>query len=229
MSEIGTYRFNDNLKLAIFDWDGTVMDSVGQIVASLQSVGRHFDIDLPAAAAQHIIGLALPEVMHRLFPNHADRHDEMRQVYAKHYHTYNNIAPVFEGLTDVLDELRARDIKIAVATGKNRNGLDRVLDQSGLRDYFVMTRSADEAKSKPDPLMLTHILDATGIDVADAVMIGDTSFDLKMAQALDMPRVGVLWGAHSREELASCAPTALVSTVAELGHVLGNTKVSQSV
>ncbi|MDE2421036.1 MAG: HAD-IA family hydrolase [Gammaproteobacteria bacterium] len=210
----------ENLKLAIFDWDGTVMDSVSQIVSSLQAVGRHFDVELEAAAAQHIIGLALPVAMQKLFPNHTQHIDEMRQVYAQHYHAHTEAAPVFSGFPAMFDRLREQGVHLAVATGKNRNGLDRVLAQSGLGDYFTITRSADEANSKPDPLMLQQILQFTGIDAADAVMVGDTTFDLQMAQAIDMPRIGVLWGAHSEDLLASCEPTAMVRTVDELSNYL---------
>jgi phosphoglycolate phosphatase len=214
-------QFPSNLKLAIFDWDGTVMDSVSQIVASLQAVGRHYDVDLPAASAQHIIGIALNQVMPMLFPDHTPaQHDEMRQVYAQHYHAHPIAAPVFEGFPELLNELRARDIQLAVATGKNRQGLDRVLAQSGLKHHFIITRSADEALSKPDPLMLQQILQFTGINAADAVMVGDTTFDLQMAQAIDMPRIGVLWGAHSAELLMGCEPTAMVKTVTELRSAL---------
>ena len=209
------------LKLAIFDWDGTVMDSVSQIVASLQAVGRHFDAPIEASAAQHIIGLALPIAMQQLFPDHTDHIEDMRRVYAQHYHAHPDAAPVFAGVPEMFDALRAQGILLAVATGKNRNGLDRVLAQSGLGDYFTITRSADEANSKPDPLMLQQILQKTGIDARDAVMVGDTTFDLQMAQAIHMPRVGVLWGAHSETLLADCDPTALVNTVPELSHVLG--------
>jgi len=209
------------LKLAIFDWDGTVMDSVSQIVSSLQAVGRHFDVELEASAAQHIIGLALPIAMQQLFPNHTQHIDEMRQIYAQHYHAHPEAAPVFSGFPALLDELREQGVHLAVATGKNRNGLDRVLAQSGLGDYFTITRSADEANSKPDPLMLQQILQFTGINAADAVMVGDTTFDLQMAQSINMPRIGVLWGAHSANLLAECDPHALVNNVKELGHALG--------
>ncbi len=214
-------RLSSNLKLAIFDWDGTVMDSVSQIVSSLQAVGRHFDVELEAAAAQHIIGLALPVAMQQLFPNHTQHIDEMRQVYAQHYHAHPKAAPVFAGFPAMFDALREQGVHLAVATGKNRNGLDRVLAQSGLGDYFTITRSADEANSKPDPLMLKQILQFTGINAANAVMIGDTTFDLQMAQAIDMPRIGVLWGAHSASLLAECDPHALVNNVDELSHTLG--------
>lgn len=197
------------------------MDSVSQIVASLLAVGRHFDVELEAAAAQHIIGLALPVAMQKLFPNHTQHIDEMRDVYAKHYHAHPEAAPVFSGFPEMFDALRDQGVKLAVATGKNRKGLDRVLAQSGLGDYFTITRSADEANSKPDPLMLQQILKFTGVDAVDAVMVGDTTFDLQMAQAIAMPRIGVLWGAHSQALLAECAPYALVNTVDELSNALG--------
>ena len=213
--------FQKNLKLAIFDWDGTVMDSIEQIVASLQAVGQHFNLHIPANAAQHVIGLGLTEVMHTLFPDHVAHYDEMRQVYANHYLAYPEAAPVFSGMRPLLDELRKRGVMLAVATGKNRLGLNRVLNQSGLSEYFTVTRTADEALSKPDPLMLTQILNMTQIDAQHAVMIGDTAFDLQMAQAIAMPRVGVLWGAHSYADLAQCEPIGMAETVADLKRILG--------
>jgi phosphoglycolate phosphatase len=213
--------FQDHLKLAIFDWDGTVMDSIGQIVASLQAVGHHFDLPLPAHAAQQVIGLGLAEVMHTLFPNHTAYHDDMRQVYANHYHAHPAAAPLFSGMRPLLSELRARGVMLAVATGKNRAGLNRVLNQSGLNDYFTITRAADEALSKPNPLMLQQILDITQIEAKHAVMIGDTTFDLQMAQAIAMPCIGVLWGAHSRADLAGCEPFAMTEAVADLKQILG--------
>ncbi len=197
------------------------MDSIGQIVASLQAVGHHFDLHLPANAAQQVIGLGLAEVMHTLFPNHVANHDEMRQFYSNHYLAHPEAAPLFSGMRPLLDELRGRGVMLAVATGKNRAGLNRVLNQSGLSDYFTITRAADEALSKPDPLMLNQILNITQIEAKHAVMIGDTTFDLQMAQAIAMPRIGVLWGAHSQADLAGCEPFAMTETVADLKQILG--------
>jgi len=211
--------FTDQLRLAIFDWDGTVMDSIGQIVASLLVVAEHFDVALAPESARHIIGLALPVAMQRLFPDHADQYDAMREIYKQHYHAQAH-APVFAGFPELLHDLRARGVQLAVATGKNRPGLDRVLAQSGLEDLFVITRSADEARSKPDPLMLQQILDYTGIPAHQAVMIGDTSFDLNMGHAAGMPSIGVLWGAHAYEELAACEPMSIAETVEDLRQCL---------
>ncbi len=213
-------EFADQLKLAIFDWDGTVMDSISQIVASLLVVAQHYDVALQPESARHIIGLALPVAMQRLFPDHVDQYDAMREIYKAHYHAQAH-APVFAGFPEMLQALRARGVLLAVATGKNRPGLDRVLAQSGFEDLFVITRSTDEARSKPDPLMLQQILDFTGVPAHQAVMIGDTSFDLQMAHAAGMPSIGVLWGAHAHAELAACEPMLIAETVGQLSRSLG--------
>lgn len=108
-----------------------------------------------------------------------------------------------------------------MATGKSRRGLDRVLDDTGLRPLFAATRGADEANSKPDPLMLTQILDELGFAPHQAVMIGDSIHDMTMAEALAMPRIGVSWGVHDKKRLRTHDPLAVVDTMDELKLLLG--------
>lgn len=108
-----------------------------------------------------------------------------------------------------------------MATGKSRRGLDRVLDETGLRPLFAATRGADEANSKPDPLMLTQILTELALIPSLAVMIGDSIHDMAMAEALAMPRIGVSWGVHDRGRLQAHHPLAVVDTMAELRALLG--------
>ena len=203
-------------KLVIFDWDGTLMDSVGQIVDSLLAAAAQYEIDLTAGAAANIIGLGLPEAMAVLFPQHPHLHSEIQAAYAAHYVPRSQQTCLFEGVEALLQQLQQQGVLLAVATGKSRAGLDRVLADSGIADYFSVTRCASETRSKPHPQMLQEILEVTGITAADAVMIGDTSYDLEMAQRIAMPRIGVSYGVHSAERLQQYQPLAVVRDVAEL-------------
>ena len=111
-------------------------------------------------------------------------------------------------------------LQLAVATGKSRRGLDRVLDETGLRPLFATSRGADEANSKPDPLMLEQILAELGLSPRQAVMIGDSVHDMAMAEAIGMPRIGVTWGVDSRDALGRHGPVAVVDSMAALRALL---------
>jgi len=203
-------------KLVIFDWDGTLMDSVGQIVESLLAAAAQYEIDLTADAAANIIGLGLPEAMAVLFPQHPHLHNDIQAAYAAHYVPRSQQTRLFEGVEMLLQQLQQQGVILAVATGKSRAGLDRVLADSGIADYFSVTRCASETRSKPHPQMLQEILEVTGIAAADAVMVGDTSYDLEMALRIDMPRIGVGYGVHSADRLQQYQPLAIVQDVANL-------------
>lgn len=206
-------------ELVIFDWDGTLMDSAAHIVDSLQAAARDLMQPVPAAEdCRHIIGLALPIAIRQLFPEADDEVRELlRQRYAWHFVAGSEEkSALFPGALALLEQLLNENRMLAIATGKTRIGLDRVLAQTGLAGYFVITRCADESASKPDPLMLSQILAHTGKRVRDAVMIGDTSYDLAMAKALGMPRIGVSYGAHAVELLLPHEPDVIVDHVSEL-------------
>lgn len=211
---------NTPVELIIFDWDGTLFNSVGQIVASLQFAAQQFEQPLTEAAAKSIIGLGLPEVAQVLFPEVPELHHEILQCYATHYVENSKGDAWFEGVSVMLQDLKAQEVKLAVATGKSRKGLDRVLHQTASDDLFDVTRAASETKSKPDPLMLTEILQVTGISVENAIMVGDTSYDLEMAQNIAMPRIGVSYGVHTPEVLANYNPLAIAEDVADLHQLL---------
>ena len=211
---------NTPVELIIFDWDGTLFDSVGQIVASLQFAAQQFEQPLTEAAAKSIIGLGLPEVAQVLFPEVPELHDEILQCYATHYVENSKGDVWFEGVSVMLQDLKAQEVKLAVATGKSRKGLDRVLHQTQSYELFEVTRAASETKSKPDPLMLTEILQVTGICAENAIMVGDTSYDLEMAQNIAMPRIGVSYGVHTPEILARYNPLAIADDVADLHQLL---------
>ncbi|MEC7118801.1 MAG: HAD-IA family hydrolase [Pseudomonadota bacterium] len=211
---------NQPPKLVIFDWDGTLMDSVGQIVDSLLHAATQYQIPLSADAAKNIIGLGLPEAMAALFPAHPHLHTEIQASYAAHYVPNSHRARLFDGVEDLLQQLHQQGTQLAVATGKSRVGLDRVLNESPIASLFQVTRCASETRSKPHPQMLEEILAVTGVAAADAVMVGDTSYDLDMAQQIQMPRIGVSYGVHSPEILHRYQPVAVVDDVSGLAKIL---------
>jgi len=204
------------IELIIFDWDGTLFDSVGQIVASLKFAAQQFNQPLTDEAAKSIIGLGLPEVAQILFPNVPEFHTDILKSYSDHYVEHSRDDQWFVGVADMLHDLKQQGIKLAVATGKSRRGLDRVLKQTRSDDLFDITRAASETKSKPDPLMLNEILQFTGIKAENAIMVGDSSYDLEMAKNITMPCVGVSYGVHSIETLNSFNPLAIANDVVEL-------------
>lgn len=208
------------VKLVIFDWDGTLFDSVGQIVTSLKFAARQYQQPLSDEAAKSIIGLGLPEVAEVLFPRVPELHQDILQAYAEHYVAHSKHDMWFAGVAELLNDLSDQGILLAVATGKSRQGLDRVLVQTKSRDVFITTRAASETKSKPNPLMLAEILAETGIDVSEAIMVGDSSYDLEMAKNIAMPRIGVSYGVHSSEVLEKYQPLYIADNVSVLQQFL---------
>ncbi|WP_421299704.1 HAD-IA family hydrolase [Aeromonas veronii] len=218
-----------DIRLAIFDWDGTLMDSVGRIVACVQGAARDCELAVPAPAQiRQIIGLSLNVAMSRLFPLCSDSGtaiDERQIVmlidrYRHHYLHDTTPSPLFAGAGELLHDWQSQGLQLAVATGKSRRGLDRVLDETGLRPLFVTSRGADEARSKPDPLMLEQILAELGLSPRQAVMIGDSVHDMAMAEAIAMPRIGVTWGVDSSEALSRYEPVAVVDSMMALRTLL---------
>lgn len=210
----------DIFDLVIFDWDGTLFNSVGQIVQSLHFAAQRFQQPLTDEAAQSIIGLGLPEVMQTLFPQVPELHQEILHAYSSHYVTHSVHDHWFDGVAEMLQDLRQQNITLAVATGKSRAGLDRVLTKTQSQSLFAVTRAASETRSKPDPLMLQQILDYTGVPVTRALMVGDSSYDLEMAQRIGMRSVGVSYGVHDVQMLEQYQPQTIVHNVAELHQYL---------
>ena len=213
---------NKPVELIVFDWDGTLFDSVGQIVASLQFAAQQFEQPLTPEAAKSIIGLGLPEVAQVLFPTVPELHTDLLKCYGDHYVAHSTGDAWFAGIAEMLYGLKNQDVRLAVATGKSRKGLDRVLKQTNSHDLFEITRAASETKSKPDPLMLAEILAFTGVKAEQAIMVGDTSYDLEMARNIAMPRVGVSYGVHTPETLAQFNPIAIAADVKSLHQLLLN-------
>jgi len=209
----------DSLRLLVFDWDGTLMDSVGTIVTCTREVLRDLGLgEVPEATIRGTVGLGLRETIEILVPGCTDAlFESIVERYRHHWFSSFRDQPVlFAGVEEALRDLAEEGWLLAVATGKSRRGLDYVLDQSGLRELFHSTRTADEAFSKPHPQMLLDILDDLGAAPGEAVMIGDTTFDLEMARNAGTAAIGVCTGSHCREELQRLAPLACLETVAQL-------------
>lgn len=207
--------------LLIFDWDGTLADSEAHIVAAMQRTIA--DMDLPAQSAKacaSCIGLGLRETALLLFPALDEQQLlKFRDVYSANYLALGRSdfsLCLFNGVRDTLGTLAALGHRLAIATGKSRAGLDRVLGESGLGPRFEFTRAADETASKPHPLMLEEILRDSGFDASQSLMIGDSTYDMEMAAAIDMPRIGVSYGVHAKHALQAHSPRVIIDEFAEL-------------
>jgi len=189
----------------IFDWDGTLMDSEEHIVASMHGAMDNMGIDrLPVSDISNIIGLGMREALDSLFPAQAENdqfaHDFVA-AYREYFFAEDAEQRFFEGALPVLDEMRQRGMLLAVATGKSRRGLKLVLQQYGMEKYFDVTRCADETASKPDPLMLDEILQTLLVTPEQAVMIGDTEYDMDMAASAGTYAIAANYGVHESSRL----------------------------
>lgn len=210
-------------RVVIFDWDGTLVDSVEHIADSLHQAATELGYpELEREAYRDIIGLGLVEALEKLYPGiDRDALDDIREGYKRYFFSKMTTPQnVFAGMTDVVADIRKAGRGCSVATGKSRRGLDVALESSGLGGYFDITRCADETRSKPDPAMLEEIIRFYGIEPSDAVMIGDTRYDLEMAQRIGMPSIGVEWGVHGRDVLGQYSPRAIVDSVTDLRRAL---------
>lgn len=205
--------------LFIFDWDGTLIDSTGKIIGCMQTAIQELGLDCRGDdEIRNIIGLGLPEAVQQLFPDvQRPILDKLRGVYSQHFIAADQIpCSFYPSVPEVLDQLRSNGHQLTVATGKSRKGLDRVLSSLGLQGFFDATRCADETASKPSPLMLEQLLEQVQVNVASAVMVGDTEFDLLMASNAGMKSIGVSYGAHSVERLLLHKPQLVVDQFHQL-------------
>ncbi len=208
-----------NYKLVIFDWDGTLMDSVPKIVACIEKAALAVGLEIRAKQEiKNIIGLSLNKAMSVLYPAVSDQQRQsMIEAYREQFKVLDTTPmPFYTGAIELIKFLHNQGYLLAVATGKSRAGLDHVLQGNQLDSYFVTSRCSDEANSKPDPLMLKQILQELDIDAKDTVMVGDSCYDLEMAQAIDMDSIGISHGVHSRELLSEVGPLVVLDNIAGL-------------
>jgi phosphoglycolate phosphatase len=205
-------------ELIVFDWDGTLMDSAGAIVASLQ--GACSDLGLPVPSeegARYVIGLGLRDAMAHILPGvEPSVYPTISERYRDHFLRHDPDTTLFAGAAELVASLHELGFLLAVATGKGRRGLERSLAATGLKRYFHATRCADEGFSKPHPGMLEALMEELGVVPAKTLMIGDTTHDMEMARAASVASLGVAYGAHEKAALLDYAPLACVENFAGL-------------
>ncbi len=210
-------------KLIVFDWDGTLMDSEARIVACMQ--GAIADLDMPERSEdeiRNIIGLGLRESVAMLFRGLSET-DYLALVDRYRYHfLIGDQTPslMFDGAVPLLMKLLDKGHFLAVATGKGRVGLDKVLDETNLKSVFHSTKCADETFSKPHPQMLLDIMHELGVDAKETLMIGDTEYDMQMANTAGTLAMAVSYGVHSKQRLLDCQPLFCVDSMNELAECL---------
>jgi len=209
-----TRRFD----LIAFDWDGTLFDSTRLIARCIQAACADVGTAVPSDRdASYVIGLGLADALRHAAPELApDRYGDLAQRYRHHYLASLDDIVLFEGTLEMLEALKARNHSLAVATGKNRRGLDDALRRSSLGAYFAATRTADETASKPDPLMLHELMRELGCTPERTLMVGDTTHDLQLAANAGCPSVAVSFGAHGHEEFARFEPLHVAHSTADL-------------
>ena len=213
-------------RLAVFDCDGTLVDSQAGICAAMDAAFAAAALPAPDRhAVRRIVGLSLEQAIGALIPRETSaRHAEVATHYRAAFRaSHENGAltePLYDGIAELLDTLRARGWLLGVATGKSDRGLVHCLARHGLSDHFVTLQTADRHPSKPHPAMLEAALAEAGVGAADAVMIGDTSYDMAMARAAGVRAVGVDWGYHDPAELHEAGADVVALTPAELGELL---------
>ena len=205
--------------LIIFDWDGTLIDSIGAIVGCTEAALQDLELPSPGAVAiRSAIGLGLDETVRRFIPDFdAAQRQRLVERYRHHwFDRYGLGSPFFDGVPDLLAALRRQGYLLAVATAKGRRGLLNDLERLGLREHFDATRTAEETRSKPDPLMVEELLEELGVGAARALMVGDSIWDLEMAVNARVGAVGVSSGAEIPERLEEIAPLVVLPDVTHL-------------
>jgi phosphoglycolate phosphatase len=204
--------------LIVFDWDGTLYDSTALIVRSIQSACRDVGTTVPSdQQAAYVIGLGLAEALRHAAPElDPASYPDLGRRYRHHYLAHHESLSLYPGTLTMLHGLKAAGHALAVATGKNRNGLDLALANADLVGVFDATRTADETAGKPHPRMLHELMAQLGAPPQRTLMIGDTTHDLQLAANAGTPSVAVSFGAHQREAFEAHSPLFVAHSTAEL-------------
>jgi phosphoglycolate phosphatase len=206
---------SNRYELIVFDWDGTLIDSASAIATSIQLAASDLGLPVPSVEdARHVIGLGLRDALTRAIPDVAPSdYDHLAARFRHHFIARDHEMPLFDGVRELLIELKGRGFQLAIATGKSSQGLARALQAAALDTLFTATRSADQTVPKPDPAMLNELLAEFRVGQGSALMIGDTAHDLTMASAAGVAAIGVTYGAHSPDALRRCRSLALLDSV----------------
>ena len=187
-------------RLAIFDCDGTLVDSQAAICVAMEDCFVRAGLDPPGRdATRRVVGLSLVEAMRALLPDAApDSHVALAEQYKVSFaalrHGGHVEEPLFQGLAALLAALEQEGWLLGVATGKSDRGLAHCLERHGIAGHFVTLQTADRHPSKPHPAMIEAALAQAGAACERSMMIGDTSYDMAMARAAGVTAIGVSWG-----------------------------------
>ncbi len=209
----------ENFDLIIFDWDGTLVDSIDWIVQCLQAAAEEHHFKVPDEhAAKNTIGLSIQQSMATLFPGLDEKtQQQLSSSYSQKFFSQNiDKKHLFAGVEKMLSTLKHNGYQLAIATGKTREGLDWAMQGTGLSHYFDITRCADESASKPQPLMLEQIIKEMDVEREKALMIGDSVHDIQMANNANIAAIAVSCGANSEAELQQHTPLLNLSMATEL-------------
>lgn len=213
-------------RLAVFDVDGTLVDSQHNIVAAMTAAWAGMGLGVPSAAdVRRIIGLSLVEACAVLLPwASSSTHRAVAESYKSAFRAMHllpeTMEPLFPGVREALDRLEAEGWLLGLATGKSRRGVQRVIDEHDLKGRFVTIQTADDNPGKPNPAMLVRAAAECGVDPAAVVMIGDTSYDMMMARSARAAALGVSWGYHSLDELRSSGARMVVDSFDNLHDIM---------
>ena len=207
--------------LVIFDWDGTVVDSRSHIVKAMQMAITELNWPNPSDdRCAQMIGLGLTQTALALYPNIDGRDCErFAKLYSNFFTELKSIegnSIYFPTVLDTFSTLKDKGYQLAVATGKSRRGLNQALESGGLHNYFTATKTADESFSKPNPSMLIDLLDETNTIISEAVMVGDTTYDMQMAHSIGMHRIAVTYGMHSVDQMTPYKPFAFIDRMSDI-------------
>ena len=208
---------NKHLKGVIFDWDGTLADSLGGIVASMQEAAKVCGLEeKEALAIRPLIGLGLGTVIMSLYPELEPKVCEKMIVAYKQAYLKTSPCVLYAGVKALLKNIRESGKYLAIATGKSRSGLERALQETGIKDYFLSTKTPDECFAKPHPQMLETICLEWGIETNEAVMIGDALCDMQMAKQVNMPGIAVMTGSVSKDRMIEAGAKFVVESIDNL-------------
>ncbi len=214
------------MRCAVFDCDGTLVDGQAAVCDSMEAAFAEAGLPAPDRnAVRRIVGLSLPQAVMHLAPDtEKNARAAVVEAYKAHFRATRESGALrevlYDGIRETLHALHDADWMLAVATGKSHRGLTATLATNGLAKLFTSLQTADGHPSKPHPAMLEAALVECGAAPADAVMIGDTSFDIEMAKAAGATPIGVAWGYHEPEELLRAGAVAVAQSPAQLTEIL---------
>ncbi|MCP4327343.1 MAG: HAD-IA family hydrolase [Alphaproteobacteria bacterium] len=215
------------LKLVVFDLDGTLVDSLAMIQQAMTGAAQGVGVASPnRESVRNVIGLPLRQAVANVFPGLTEQHwDELTAGYKRVFSDLiaggGDGESLYPGAVECLEELNLAGFLLGIATGKGRRGLDDVLDRHGLGHHFATLQTSDFGPGKPHPDMLNRAMAEAGVSPSDTIMVGDTSFDMEMAKAAGAGAIGVDWGYHAVAGLHRCGADQIAYRFDEIVPAVG--------